>query len=420
MPDRQIRPASPRFDGVDLLRGLSILAVILLHINIHMSGSGFAPRRLLARSVYHLLFTNGDKGVTIFFAISGFLITFTTLRRFGSLSKMRPAVFYRIRFARIAPLLLALLVLLSLLHLGHVRDFRISPKVATLPRALFAALTFHINWLEASAHAYLPANWDVLWSLSVEEMFYLFFPIVCVLLLRRRLTRPLFFGLLMALIIAGPFPRSVRNPNPIWADSSYLGGMDAIALGCLCALATNRLFAGRRLASASFRQGLLALEIAGAALMFWIALWPPLAWMRSIGRAGLDGSLLALATCFIMAATVLRGGVGTRSTAPLRWMGRHSYEIYLTHSFFVIGATELYRHLRGVPAKADLPASTPWIAVPSVAALAVWCAAVVLLSVALAALIARYFTEPANRLLRGAAAPTHRSPSQHDHALATQ
>ena len=403
----QIRPATPRFDGVDLLRGISILAVILLHINIHLSGAGFVPRRLLSRSIYHLLFTNGDKGVTVFFAISGFLITFTSLRRFGSLGEMRPTLFYRIRFARIAPLLLLLLAVLSVLHLAHVPGFRISPKVATLPRALLAALTFHINWLEASAHAYLPANWDVLWSLSVEEMFYLFFPLVCVLLLRRRLTRPLFFVLLAALILAGPFSRSVRNPNPIWADSSYLGGMDAIALGCLCALATNRLFASRRLDLPSFRRYLLALQIVGAALMLWIGLWPPLPWMVPIGRAGLDGSLLALATCFIMAATVLRGRIGSPWTEPIRWMGRRSYEIYLTHSFFVIGATELYRHLRVVPAKASLPASTPWLAVPSIAALALWCLAVTLLSVALAALIAHYFTEPANGVLRGAAAPTH-------------
>ena len=85
--------------------------------------------------------------------------------------------FYRIRFARIAPLLLLLLAVLSLLHLGNVQGFRIPAKTTTLPRALFAALTYHLNWLEA-LHGYLPGNWDVLWSLSVEEMFYLFFPLM--------------------------------------------------------------------------------------------------------------------------------------------------------------------------------------------------------------------------------------------------
>ena len=147
-----------------------------------MSFAGHRLQTLFPRPIYHLLFTNGDNGVTLFFAISGFLITLTSIRRFGSLAAMRPAIFYRIRFARIAPLLFLLLAVLSVLHLAGVDGFRISPKVATLPQALFAALTFHINWLEASAHAYLPANWDVLWSLSVEEMFYLFFPLLCLCL----------------------------------------------------------------------------------------------------------------------------------------------------------------------------------------------------------------------------------------------
>jgi peptidoglycan/LPS O-acetylase OafA/YrhL len=117
------------------------------------------------RLAYFLL-RNGDNGVTVFFAVSGFLITLTSMRRFGSLGQMQPAKFYRIRFARIAPLLLLLLAVLSLLHLGHVQGFQIPEKVTTLPRALFAALTFHLNWLEA-VHGYLPRNSDVLWSLSV-------------------------------------------------------------------------------------------------------------------------------------------------------------------------------------------------------------------------------------------------------------
>ena len=147
---------------------------------MHFPGS--PVNQVMRGQLAHLLLRNGDNGVTVFFAVSGFLITLTSLRRFGSLGAMRPLMFYRIRFARIAPLLLVLLAVLSLLHLGHVEGFRIPAKTTTLPRALFAALTFHLNWLEA-VHGYLPANWDVLWSLSVEEMFYLFFPLICVVLL---------------------------------------------------------------------------------------------------------------------------------------------------------------------------------------------------------------------------------------------
>ncbi len=87
------------------------------------------------------------------------------------------------RFARIAPLMILLLVVLSSLHIAHIADFVVSPKTGGLGRALLATFTFHINLLEAR-RGYLPANWDILWSLSVEEMFYLFFPLVCYLLRR--------------------------------------------------------------------------------------------------------------------------------------------------------------------------------------------------------------------------------------------
>src|ERR1700677_4106387 len=109
---RLIEPAATtRFDGIDLLRGLSIIAVILLHVQVRLLytfSSSVNVKSVLPDPPFRILFWNGGNGVTVFFAISGFLITFTSLRRFGSLAGMRPARFYRIRFARIAPLLLLL------------------------------------------------------------------------------------------------------------------------------------------------------------------------------------------------------------------------------------------------------------------------------------------------------------------------
>jgi len=78
------------------------------------------------------------------------------------------------RFARIAPLLFLLLAILGILHFANFEDFVVSAKTGGIGRALLAALTFHVNVLEAR-RGYLPGNWDILWSLSVEEMFYLFF-----------------------------------------------------------------------------------------------------------------------------------------------------------------------------------------------------------------------------------------------------
>ena len=171
------KPAVPRLDGIDVLRGLSILAVILLHILIRFAGVHVRLGWDWPKYTRHFVFLNGGNGVTTFFAVSGFLITLTSLRRFGSLDAIRPRAFYRIRFARIMPLLLLMLLVLSALHLLRVDGYIINEKFFTLPRALFAALTFHLNWLEASCNAWLPACWTVLWSLSIEEMFYLFFPL---------------------------------------------------------------------------------------------------------------------------------------------------------------------------------------------------------------------------------------------------
>jgi peptidoglycan/LPS O-acetylase OafA/YrhL len=78
---------------------------------------------------------NGQYGVQIFFAVSGFLITSTALRRWGSLSAVSIPDFYRLRFARIAPLLLLLLAVLSLLHLAGVPNFVVSTKTGGLGRA---------------------------------------------------------------------------------------------------------------------------------------------------------------------------------------------------------------------------------------------------------------------------------------------
>jgi peptidoglycan/LPS O-acetylase OafA/YrhL len=330
--------------------------------------------------LFHILFWNGGNGVTVFFSISGFLITLVSLRRFGSLAKMRARTFYRIRFARIAPLLLLLLAVLSVLHLIHAEGFRISPSCATLPRALLAAITFHVNWLEA-AHGYLPANWDVLWSLSIEEMFYLFFPLACLLLLKWRRGMPAFVLLLLLFVGMGPFARTVWSTNPIWQGTSYLGGMSGIALGCLTALLTDRFQRSNQIGPNV--HPLLEIQIAGALLMLLIVIRPPWHWVQWLGRSGTDDTVLSLGTCLVILATVLRSREGRAWSGPIRWFGRHSYEVYLTHEFVVVWMSALYvRVHHGSP--------LAWIAVE------------VVFSALLGAVVAHWFSEPMNRRLRGA------------------
>jgi peptidoglycan/LPS O-acetylase OafA/YrhL len=374
VPAETMRAAAARFDGVDLLRGLSIIAVVLLHARIrllfsyHISIEPMIPK-----------WVQGGNGVTVFFAISGFLITLTSLRRFGSLAGMKPRKFYRIRFARIAPLFLGLLALLSVLHLADMNGFHIQPSCGTLPQALFAALTFRINWFEA-VHGYLPANWDVMWSLSIEEMFYLFFPLACVALLRWRRGAWAFVLVLLALVAMGPFARMVWSHNEIWQGTNYVAGMSDIALGCLTALLVDRL----QRANPRWMSGrlLLAVQVAGGLMMLLIVIWPPWRWMHFLGRSGTDDTALSLATCMVILGSVLRTRPGRAWLAPVRWFGRHSYEVYLTHEFGV-WLTMLYALVhRGSPL--------------------LWIAAELAVAAVVGAAVARWYSEPMNRWLRGA------------------
>ena len=102
-----------RLDGVDLLRGLAIFFVLMNHVNMRLVGAKVPYTAGMAPQVEMSLVWNGQFGVQMFFAVSGFLITSTTLRRWGSVGKVNVKEFYQLRFARIAPLLLLLLAVLS-------------------------------------------------------------------------------------------------------------------------------------------------------------------------------------------------------------------------------------------------------------------------------------------------------------------
>jgi peptidoglycan/LPS O-acetylase OafA/YrhL len=360
-----------RLDGVDLLRSLAILFVLLNHVNMRLFLAHIPYTRGLPSQLMSSLIWNGQRGVQIFFAVSGFLITSTTLRRWSQVSARSVREFYQLRFARIAPLLLLLLMLLSLLHAAGLPDYVVDQKTGGLGRALIAALTFHINVLEA-LRGYLPGNWDVLWSLSVEETFYLLFPLSMWLLGRGKGL----VALLLVFVLLGPFARTLwAQDNEVWQEYSYLGGMDAIALGCLTALLLARVDLSRltvRLVG-GFGAGLLALCLGFTHQMN--------AW--GLGSTGLDMSLVGVATCMIIAAASQSRWRSSTILRPLVALGRCSYEIYLTHMFVVYAAFGLF-----------VAAGKPMGAVP------VLFISVILTAGLLGALVARLYSEPVNRWLR--------------------
>lgn len=336
----KLLPSLQRIDGVDLLRGLAIFFVLMNHVNIRLLIAKIPYTAGLPRELVGAFVWNGQSGVQIFFAISGFLITSTALRRWWKLSQVSLRGFYLTRFARIVPLLVLLLVILSGLHFAGLHDFVVSAKAGGLPRAIFAAVTFHINVLEAR-RGYLPGNWDILWSLSVEEVFYLFFPIVS-----RLFGRGKFLVILLAtLVVLGPFARTLLvHGNEIWKEYSYLGGMDAIALGCLTALAASRF----ELSSRNLR----VLAVIGSALLIFILCFPARPTNRALENAGLDMTILAIATCMLITAAFQSNWKAPGILFPLLRLGQLSYEVYLTHMFVAFALFHLFlagKSLRTVP-----------------------------------------------------------------------
>ncbi len=341
------------------------------HVNIRLLGADVPYTKYLPAQLVHFLVWNGELGVQMFFAVSGFLITSITLQRWGSLAQISLRGFYRLRFARIAPLLLLLLMVLSGLHLAGVHHFVVPAEKGGLGRALLAALTFHVNVLEAH-RGYLPGNWDILWSLSVEEIFYLIFPIACWVLGRSRL----FWIILFSLVVLGPFARTrFAHGNEIWEEYSYLGGMEGIALGCLTALILARARLSRPVIWA---LGGVGTVIVTASLIFsWQG------YVGWLGRTGLNMTVLGVGTCMFIAATAQTRWRSPRWLTPLLGIGRYSYEVYLTHMFVVFALFGLF-----------LDAGKPMRLVP------VFFVAVILISGLLGAAVASSYSEPMNRFLR--------------------
>ncbi len=363
-----------RIDGIDLLRGLSILFVLMNHVNMRLLFAHVPYTKGLPHQLVSSLVWNGQQGVQIFFVLSGFLITSTSIRRWSAPAALNIRSFYLLRFARIAPLMLLVLLILSTLHVAHVPNYVISKKIG-LSRALLAALTFHINVLEAT-RGYLPGNWDILWSLSVEEMFYLFFPLIAHAFRRIRFLIPL----LLLFIIAGPFFRTEYfNANEVWQEYSYFGGMDAIALGCLTAI----LLSGRRLTRAWTYAWTYACGLIGSAILVFSLAFSLQAYALGLGKTGLYFSVLALGVSLIVAAAAQSRWRAPRILAPLLVLGQCSYEIYLTHMFLVMALFTAFlrfgKPLGGVP---------------------ILFASVIVLAGALGWLVAILYAEPMNRLIR--------------------
>ncbi|HEV7357449.1 MAG TPA: acyltransferase [Steroidobacteraceae bacterium] len=367
----RLTPSTQRSARIDFLRGIAIFAVLLLHYSLTYNLVNSPLSLLVPAKWIRAAVINGNYGVTIFFVISGFLITSNNLLRYGRLADVRLRQFYAFRFARIVPPLILALCVILLLGLLNVPSFMNSQKGHAMPTAfflvaIFSVLTFWHNVL-MQVVGYFNYCLNIYWSLSVEEVFYLTFPLACALLKRDLLI----IALCIAAIVFGPVYRSVHTDNEIYFMYAYPACFDAIAFGCLAAVLHGKLQIGPRV-------GVLIRYAAGVGLAISYF-------------AGIDGhetfgfSLIAfwvvglLTNAFDTPARLSR-------YLPSRWicwLGRHSYELYLFHIILLAG-------MRDIVPKATLPyaAKLPLFAL------------FLALSCLLAAVVARYFAEPLNVWLR--------------------
>jgi peptidoglycan/LPS O-acetylase OafA/YrhL len=226
-----LNPARPvgkistaRFPSLDGWRAVSIIMVLGSHCKVV---AGF-PKSL--DRVFYWLF-DGDLGVRCFFVISGFLITFLLLQERQQTGNIGLRNFYIRRALRILPVYFAFLLVVFLLQV--FTPFH-------QPLIVWAGnLTFTTD--------FLPTTWTTghLWSLAVEEQFYLLWPLLLVWLGSKGNPRTVFYILGASLVVA-PVCRVINRLayadvlppafHMLFPWSSFLNYFDSLAVGCIAAL----------------------------------------------------------------------------------------------------------------------------------------------------------------------------------------
>lgn len=315
MPTKTSAPATEpaRFAGLDGLRAIAVITVIVFHL---------VPGAL----------PGGYLGVDIFFVISGFLITALLVREHGKYGKIRLVDFWRRRARRLLPALVLLVLAccsVALIAGGNV--------LIGLGRQVLGAGTFSSNWLSISQDvSYFsetnPELFRNLWSLAVEEQFYLIWPLAIMALLFVRST-------VIRCIIVGALAVS----SAIAMALIYLPGGDAtrvyygtdthsfgLTIGAVLAIASRTWWSS----SAGWPRWLRrALQAAGVAaiggLLLASFLLPADADFTYQGGLVIVAALCALA----IAAAIMPGSrLGqVLDIGPMRWVGERSYGLYLWH-----------------------------------------------------------------------------------------
>lgn len=319
--DRKPRSGDNRVADLDGIRAIAIWMVLLMHTLLSFPNPPGAlsgvPKGVLQ------VISHGWLGVDLFFMLSGFLITGILMG-----SKHNPHYFrnfYIRRILRIMPLYFAVVIVWSILYRGYGQYFLLS--------SVFGA---NLAWL---LHVREPLGPGVLWSLAVEEHFYLLWPVVVLLLNRKVLTivAALIFVLTPCLRLMAA--AQGMNPELIYMLSWFR--FDGLAAGALIAIWARSSLAGKR-----YSLGLASLLMLAFVSITLVGL--PFGLMGTKTLVSIAFRYTQIYLLFASFFVLIVAYRGTIWTAPLRWRfmqlsGALSYCLYLVH--FSVG--EGYQYLLG-------------------------------------------------------------------------
>jgi peptidoglycan/LPS O-acetylase OafA/YrhL len=340
-PEAAQRIYFPELDG---LRFIAFLMVFFFH--------GGAPRgglrRIIGSAAANALESNGGYGVQLFFILSGYLITALLLREEARYGRIALRAFWVRRILRIWPLYYLLVVIGFFLLPGLDGQWRYPGYAQTLRIHLLPFLTFLGNWSMALVSP-IPFDWlSVLWSVCVEEQFYLLVPLL-IALVGARFRRPLVASLIAG-AIAVRWVCAHRTGSQLMIVYNTFAQFDTLGSGVLLALLLGWQGDRPRLTRwLRWLQWPLYLAIG------WVMTQPHLGhgtpWHRT-------WDFVWVWLCGLGIVAVAVWGKGWLRTAlsysRLVWLGKISYGLYMYHEIALWARARLYERLPWFANKEEL------------------------------------------------------------------